>query len=522
MGDDGDTITNVWNIWWIQQSIFDLHQLPFQTAYLHYPHGVTLLGHTLSLANAVPGAILKQFLGIVPAFNLLVIASFIIGGLTAFWLCWRFSKSYVGSLLGGFIYTFSSYHFAQATGHLNLEAIQWIPLFLLAWISYLEKPSWPRGLGAAGALLLVFFTDYYFFLYCFLAGAILFGWQAARRRNIWWLWREGGWPSVAAFVLPVITVTLPLVLALQRLEQTGRLIGNHVPEEFSMDLLAPIIHGGWWRFSNLTKGFWSHLPVPIGEASVYLGISVLILLGLRIIWRKKLAGSPMAVWWIMFGFFYAVALGPVLHIWGQAYPLTVSGQSVMPYALLGKIIHPMQVSGVPTRMMLMAILSAAVLTAAVWPVLWRRRWGQIAATILAGVLIIDCLPQSMPATPLSTPGAVAAARDLPAGHGVLDLQNNFSYDLDTKSFSALYYQTIHEQPMAFGIIARTPHYTDEQDNRMRSLVENDRYRTLCEEYNIRYVLTKATVPIVGATLLYADDSSKLYDIGRNTNCTYKP
>ena len=55
--------------------------------------------------------------------------------------------------IAGAIFTFSSYHFAHSIGHMQLITMQWIPLFLLAWLRLLDEPTRRRGFLAALALL---------------------------------------------------------------------------------------------------------------------------------------------------------------------------------------------------------------------------------------------------------------------------------------------------------------------------------------------------------------------------------
>jgi hypothetical protein len=49
--DGGDGAQNVWNIWWVNEAVTTLHELPWYTRYLHFPHGTTLVGHTLNAFN---------------------------------------------------------------------------------------------------------------------------------------------------------------------------------------------------------------------------------------------------------------------------------------------------------------------------------------------------------------------------------------------------------------------------------------------------------------------------------------
>src|SRR5436853_116797 len=45
----GDVYLHLWDLWWADKSLIDLHQSPFHTTYLYYPTGVSLYYHSLYL-----------------------------------------------------------------------------------------------------------------------------------------------------------------------------------------------------------------------------------------------------------------------------------------------------------------------------------------------------------------------------------------------------------------------------------------------------------------------------------------
>ena len=128
-----DGFQNIWNLWWVDRSVSGGH-LPWHTTLLHHPFGTTLLGHTLNPFNGFIAIPLLKVLTLVQTYNLIVLFSFVFGGVTAFWLCRAMTGSLAGSLVGGAVFTFSSFHVAHASNHLQLVALEWIPLFLLCWI----------------------------------------------------------------------------------------------------------------------------------------------------------------------------------------------------------------------------------------------------------------------------------------------------------------------------------------------------------------------------------------------------
>jgi hypothetical protein len=77
------------------------------------------------------------------------------------------------------------------------------------------------------------------------------------------------------------------------------------------------------------------------------------------------------------------------------------------------------------------------------------------------------------------PEWVAKLESLPDG-AVLDLASNAPL--------ALYYQTAHHKPIAFGYISRTPTSVDEQDQRLAALIKTGNWDMVSKEYAFAYVV----------------------------------
>lgn len=132
--DTGDGLQNVWNLWWVNRAVTLLHQSIWHTNLLHYPFGTTLIGHSLTPFNGLFGILLLKLFPLIQVYNFIFIFIFVASGLTAFFLAFYLTRNYPGSLLSGYIYTFSEFHFAHAQGHLQTVSLEWIPLFLLSWL----------------------------------------------------------------------------------------------------------------------------------------------------------------------------------------------------------------------------------------------------------------------------------------------------------------------------------------------------------------------------------------------------
>lgn len=516
-----DGFQNVWNLWWVDKSLLQLHALPWHTTYLHAPTGTTLLGHTLNPFNGLLAIVLLPWLTMVQTYNAIVIFSFVTGGITAFWLCRAITGSFAGSLLGGALFTFSNFHFMHADGHLQLTALQWIPLFLLCWMRFCGDRTWRYALASGGSLVLVLLCDLYYFTYCVIGGAIFVAWQAWTTRDWRSLLRPSPLPLLAGFVAPVIATAGALLGALVYHHATDPFFGTHSPRDLSMDLLSPFVWGYYWRFREAARPLWQPLSIYVTEASVHLGWSVIALVIYG--WRQRFRVTlRQAGFWIaVIVFFGVMALGPNLKIAGHELSIgrgiSMMGHDdvnplVLPYAVLWLLFPPWRLAGVPVRMMVMVQLAVAVLAAAGWHAARTSPHRRVRAASLVALLVIavEYLPYPLPVTSTAVPSYVRALADLPDG-AVIDLASNGP--------QALYYQTVHHKPIAFGYISRTPTSVDQADLALSALILAGAWDEAARSGGFRYVIKRDRVAEVmmrgldGAPLAPIDPSREVFRDG---------
>jgi len=277
-----------------------------------------------------------------------------------------------------------------------------------------------------------------------------------------------------------------------------------------LDLLAPFIPGGHWRFAHLTHSYWSNLPGNITESSVHIGLAVTYVLIFMWVKRRTFPAQGLKLWYFTLILFTIMGLGPVLHIGGREIPYLG-----LPYALFEMVFTPLKVSGVPVRMMVMTMLSAGVISAMGFKVLFRESRGKrLLAGLLLIMLFIEYLPRPMPASKIAIPPYVNFLKDLPNNKGIVDTTASPGL--------ALYYQTIHEKPIAFGYLSRIPRSVNTKDEKLQQLIRDKQYILLCRDYNIRYLVTSADKDIVTEypwiRMLYNDTEVKLYDLGAENKC----
>lgn len=475
--DDGDGFQSLWNLWWVRKAITQLHQSPWHTTYLHWPYGITLLGHNLNSFNGFITILLPKSLPLYEDYNFTVIFSFVVAGLAAFHLAHHLTKSYWASIIAGCLFTYSSFHFTHLEGHLQMVSVEWIPLFVLLWYKLVSRPSLRGACAAALALFLVLLCDYYFFFYCVLTAVIILGWRAAHHREFALVKPRDYIAPMGTFCLVSLATSGVLVGSFLLANFRDPFVGAHPADEYSLDLLAPLVYGGHWRFASLTRAYWESLPGNINESSVHLGLGVIILL--VYVWRKKAAVQLRAVelWFLLLLVFGILALGPVLHVAGVRY-----AGVVMPYGWMADAFPPLRLSGVPVRMMVMVTLAAAIIAAAGLQRLWSgSHRSRILAAVLVALICVEHAPKPITTTKLAIPPYVAVLQRLPDG-AVLDAASSKT--------AAMAYQTVHEKPLAFGYLARLPRTVDAKDHQVAEALGKNRFESLWKDDQIRYLVAK--------------------------------
>jgi hypothetical protein len=501
---DEDGYQNIWNLWWVNKCVWELKQLPWHTTWLHHPDGATLIAHTLAPFNGLLGAPLqKAGLTLAQTYNTIVIFSFVMTGVTTFWLARRLTGSYAGSLFAGAAFTFSHFHFAHAQNHLQMVTLEWLPLAVLAVYELFTRPTALKGAAAAAAMGLVALSDFHLTFYVVIAGCLLGVITLARLIR-------GGFVDARTYILPLgvfVTLTVGstglLAYELLRVNKADELQHNHDPREWSTDVIDPLIPSAQWRWSEWTRPAWGALAPPdkpwyYVEHSLYVGWVVALLCGWAA-WRWRVPRvEGLGYWFGLMALFFVLSLGPKLHVWGNV--TEVPGV----YPVLERVFPPLKMGGVPMRMMIMVFLAGAVIAAGalgdVVRVTGRAAW--VVVPILIAAWTFESLPKPQPTTPAGYPQWVTKLRDLPPG-AVIDTFYKSHLSLP------LYHVTGHGKPMGEGYISRYPKSVEQKRGEFRHLVETQDWQTLREKWKFRYLVTKERVPLKE---LFADGEVRVYSL----------
>src|SRR5258708_3588001 len=441
--DNGDGLQSVWDIWWVNESVTKLHQLPWYTNYLFYPDGITLISHTLSPFNGLFAILFLRIFTLTQTFNILFIFSFVSTGIFTFYTAYLLSKSYIGSLLAGCIFTFSSYHFAHAQGHLNLISLEWIPVFMYFWYKMLIKPQKTTAFFAGLSIFMTLLCDFHYFFYCTVIAILLSSYLYDYRVNV----RKYKNMYIQSFLVYFITFLItsgPLPLAFIKTYLSSHLIGGQNPFDYSVDITSLIIPGGHWRFASLTRSYWVNLPGNINENSVFLPISVIIILFYTVILRKKIKKNILMSLYLVLVLFFIMSLGPTLQIY------KINTYILLPYYYLTSAFPLLQLSGDPIRMTSIVIFISSLIFAIGFGLLLSQK--KIIYTYIGVFLIlflfIQLLPSNIPLTRIQTPAYITFLSHLPNDGGIIDTT--------TSAVKQMYFQTIDTKKTIDGYLARYP------------------------------------------------------------------
>lgn len=474
---------------------------------MHFPYGTTLIGHTLNPVNGILSIVFLKLFTLLQTYNLILLFAFVSAGFAAFLLAFSFTKNYFASLVAGYIYTFSQFHFAHGQGHLQTVTIQFIPLFILSWWKFLRKPSIIWALGSAFFLYLNLLADYYFFFYCVLFALLFYLWKLFQSKDLFLAHGKKLIWYLLVFLAVSFVTSGKIIISLFIYNLRDPLIGAHPAAMFSADLFSIFIPGGHWRFADLTSGFWTKLAGNFHESSVYLGVSVVsmvvYILAIKGPAFKKKGRAfkirEISLWYLSFFFFLILSFGPYLQV--------NSGRTAnfaMPYILLEKLFPFLAISGIPVRMMVMVYLSAAVIIAyGIKSLVLRTVKSKFLFFLFLVILFIDYLPLTIPVTKLPVPGYIQKLKRENTG-GLIDLVSTPS--------EALYYQTIHQKPIAAGYIARIPQSVLINDLILSKIIKAKDFDVLCREYGFKYLLTQEMTDKPQLKIIASENNNFLYEL----------
>lgn len=128
----------MWGLsWWPHAIAHGMN--PFVSHLQWTPVGIDTAQSTMLPTAAITLAPLTELFGPIFAYNTLAFASPVLSALTAYLLCRRLVGRELPAVAGGYLFGFSSYEFAQLTGHLNLTLVFLIPVMIHLTLRRLDR-----------------------------------------------------------------------------------------------------------------------------------------------------------------------------------------------------------------------------------------------------------------------------------------------------------------------------------------------------------------------------------------------
>jgi hypothetical protein len=171
----------VWNVWIFRHELIRHAHLPFSTDHVFGATGPA----DFSLHNFTPiagalGAPLIGPLGVVGAFNVVVLACMALTGISTFLLARRLGLGRAASWWAGALFMASPVLTARATAHVSLVIAAPLPLFLWALLRALDLRRMRDAILVGAVAALATYSDAYYGIYCALMGAVVVAWRFLR------------------------------------------------------------------------------------------------------------------------------------------------------------------------------------------------------------------------------------------------------------------------------------------------------------------------------------------------------
>jgi hypothetical protein len=379
--------------WWPHALLHGLN--PFYTHYLWSPTGVNVAQGAMIPTAAILMAPVTELAGSVVSYNVLSILSPALAAFTAYLLCRRLVGRELPAVAGGYLFGFSSYEFAQLTGHLNLVLTFLIPVMVHIALRRVNREISRRTyvLGMTALLILQAGLSTELLAECVGLGAVLLVSARFLAPRSWRSRIDGlSAETVGAGMIAIVLISPFLYYAL--------FSGNFpqgdpsFSDAYGLDLLNPLIPTSttWLGHHDFLSLSFTFEHGNGSETGGYLSIPIVIAFMLWLFrhGRERTLARLVAV---AAGVSFVAALGAHMHIAGQQ---TVT----LPINWVNEL--PVFDYIAPSRIMLFTALAVSIGVAA-WLAMpsgnVTARW----AVVLLGIVLIfpDLAWPSFGATPLN-------------------------------------------------------------------------------------------------------------------------
>ncbi len=138
----GDSFEMMWLIWWLKKAAFNPDLSAATIPFLFHPHGLTLPLINTQIGAHILALPFAAAFGAVPAYNVAMIISLALSGVTAYFLGLNVTGNKLASVVSGLVWAFFPNKMGhELSGHLYQVAVFWIPLYVLCLLRALDRPE---------------------------------------------------------------------------------------------------------------------------------------------------------------------------------------------------------------------------------------------------------------------------------------------------------------------------------------------------------------------------------------------
>ena len=421
VGWGADPASHVWFLaWWPHAIARGMN--PFITHAVWAPSGYDLAGSTGIPGPSLVLAPITALAGPVVSYNLLVLAAPALSAWGAYFLCRWITGRFAASVVGGYLFGFSTYELGQLTGHPNLALVPLVPLAVLLVLRRLGGDL--EGRTFVWLLALVLVGQFLISTEVFLTMTMFGGAGLILAAACWWRRRADVLRTAGLIALAYLIATVPLSLYLYHVARSASHtpIYSFYPSLFSTDAInfvvpTPLTAFGRQRFADVARTFSGNISEQTGYLTLPLAASVLVFAVTR--WKKAATRFLVA----MLAVLVVASVGPSLR---------VKGSDVVTFPWRAFIHLPLVKYVLPSRLMMYAFLVVAVIAA-----LWlaeasqgrgaRRAaidpaWARWALVLLGAILLLPNLSHPAWRSSVDTPAFFSQGlfrTRVPAGANVL-------------------------------------------------------------------------------------------------------
>lgn len=415
-----DSLQHLWLLRWYKTCLLE-GRSPLLCPDLQYPVGAPLGGFSPLHIQALLYAPLSIAIGNdVVCYNILWAFGLLMTGMGTSLLIWELLGDRPCAAFGGLLAMLSGPMLIHAHGHLELIYVGSFPLFLLAWIRFVDRPGWGRLVTSALAYVLLAMCAAYFMVFAIFPAVLYVVWRgvAAGRWGVWpWVRGRAGW------FLGFVAISMPFLIVLF----AGHILTmsqghSHARSRVEFDRYgAPL----WSYLSPTTAHLLGSLFPPRlaaamdryrGEGTSYLGIVTIGLMAYAALRRAGIRRS--AYLWSAFALLVVLSMGSSCKVG----TLELS----LPSSWLWSVFPVFRLTRVPARFNLFAGVLAGTLAASGLCHLLRRLPGikSRAATfaVLTAVAVADLATVPFWNLPMPVmPGCYAFLKQRDPGATILEV-----------------------------------------------------------------------------------------------------